>query len=246
MLHSSKIGICSPALVGVLGGMGPQATVDFLNKLVANTPANCDQEHVPVLIASVPQIPDRTRAFKGLGESPLPTLIANARRLIAGGARIIVMPCNTAHLWFDALSTALPVPMMHIVDSAIDAVTACSPPIRTVGLLATKATLDSGLYVRRSGRAGHRIEWRLPTCFEVDNWIMPAIQEIKAGRSSNAAPLLKQAAEALISRGAGAILLGCTELPLGFNANEMSVPVVDAGESLARQTVAWYRSHHTL
>src|SRR5690606_23936695 len=86
-------------LIGVLGGMGPLATVDFMQKLVAATPASRDQEHVPALISAIPQIPDRTRAFQGHGASPLPAMLACARRLEAAGAGVIVMPCNTAHIW---------------------------------------------------------------------------------------------------------------------------------------------------
>lgn len=234
----------SPALVGVLGGMGPQATLDFLQKLVSNTPAGRDQEHLPVLVASVPQIPDRTRAFQGRGESPLPALRANARRLVAGGVDLIVMPCNTAHLWFDALAATLPVPMLHIVDAALDAITARCGEAVEIGLLATSATIDSGLYPSRSRRirTSFAPRWHVPTVAEQADWVTPAIEAIKAGRTREATSLLLNAGDALIARGASALLLACTELPLALSESALSVPVIDAGEALARQTVRWHEA----
>ena len=122
--------------VGVLGGMGPLATVDFMHKLLAATPATRDQDHLPLLVSSIPQVPDRTAAYRGEGASPLPALIASGRRLVDGGASMVVMPCNTAHLWFEPLQAALGVPMLHLVDAAL-AEAAVAVGGAPLGLLAT-------------------------------------------------------------------------------------------------------------
>ncbi|HZF84509.1 MAG TPA: amino acid racemase, partial [Burkholderiaceae bacterium] len=137
------------APVGVLGGMGPLATVDFMHKLLDATPARCDQDHLPLLVSSIPQVPDRTAAYRGEGASPLPALIASGRRLVDGGAALVVMPCNTAHLWFEPLQAALGVPMLHLVDAAL-AEAAEAVGGAPLGLLATEATLASGLYTARA------------------------------------------------------------------------------------------------
>jgi aspartate racemase len=130
-----------PPLIGVLGGMGPLATVDFLHKVVVSTPAARDQDHVPMLIWNVPQIPDRQKSLAGTGESPLPAMLQGIERLNEGGATRIVIACNTAHLWSDALAKASLAPLIHIVDAAIAAIERQDRPIGPIGIVATHGTL---------------------------------------------------------------------------------------------------------
>lgn len=222
------------APVGVLGGMGPLATVDFMHKLLDATPARCDQDHLPLLVSSIPQVPDRTAAYRGEGASPLPALIASGRRLVDGGAAMVVMPCNTAHLWFEPLQAALGVPMLHLVDAAL-AEAAEVVGGAPLGLLATDATLASGLYTARAPQIG----WCLPTAVEIDTCITPGIAAIKAGDLATGRARLSAVACALVRRGARALVLGCTEIPLVLDAASAPVPVIDATAALARRTVAW-------
>lgn len=229
----------APGVVGILGGMGPLATVDFMRKLLDATPAATDQEHIPVVVSSIPQVPDRTAAFRGEGASPLDAMIASGRRLAAAGAGVVVMPCNTAHLWFDELESALGLPMLHLVDAAIAEALEAVPEGGKVGLLATDATLASGLYLNRRPRQGRAVHWLLPTAGEMLELIMPAIAEVKAGRLAAAAPRLVEAAHRLRTRGAGAVVLGCTEIPLVLDERAAGLPVIDATAALARETVTW-------
>lgn len=231
----------APGLVGVLGGMGPLATVDFLHKLVACTPATLDQDHVPVVVSSIPQVPDRTAAYRGLGASPVPAMIGSGRRLVAAGAELVVVPCNTAHLWFDEVLEALQVPMLHIVDATLAELQDGVRPGAPIGLLATDATLMSGLYARRAsaGAANGAWSWLLPTVQERHRWLRPGIGAVKAGRLDDGARDLLCAARALLGRGAQALVLACTEIPLVLDAARAGVPVVDATAALARATVAW-------
>lgn len=222
-------------LIGVLGGMGPLATVDFMHKLVRATPAARDQDHLPMLVSSIPQVPDRTLAFRGEGPSPLPALVAAGDRLVRAGVAFIVIPCNTAHLWFDELQQALQVPMLHVADAALAAVAERVGPGVPVGLLGTDATIDSGLYSRRS--SGHA--WVLPTADEVADWLMPGIAAVKAGKLARGRALCGRAARALADRGAGALLLACTELPLVLDDSSAGVPAIDATDALARAAAAW-------
>ncbi len=239
-----------PATVGVLGGMGPLATVDFLHKLLQATPALVDQDHLPVVVSSIPQVPDRTAAFRGEGASPLAAMISSGQRLVAAGADVLVMPCNTAHLWFDELSQALTLPMLHLVDAALDEAQAVSgaaagqAPVggwARVGLLATDATLASGLYVNRAAAQQRPLHWLLPTAREMLEWVMPGIAAVKQGQREAGRELLLAAAGALRQRGADRLLLGCTEIPLVLDASLAGLPVIDAGAALARHVVAWAR-----
>ncbi|HSV52595.1 MAG TPA: amino acid racemase, partial [Burkholderiaceae bacterium] len=184
-------------VIGVLGGMGPLATVDFMHKLLDATPAEFDQDHVPIVVSSIPQIPDRSAAFRGNGSSPLAAMIESGRRLSSAGAELVVVPCNTAHLWFNELRAALDLPMLHIVDAALEDVLAMVEPSAPIGLLCTDATLASGLYVERSQRSATssaQRRWELPTDQEMRTLVMPGIEAVKAGQSDRASALLQEAA----------------------------------------------------
>ena len=240
-----------PGLIGVLGGMGPLATVDFMQKLIAATAlanhAVKDQDHVPVIVSSIPQIPDRVAAFRGQGISPLAAMVSSGQRLIQAGAGLTVVPCNTAHHWFSQLQAALQVPMLHLVDVALDDAAAVNGA--AVGLLCTDATLASGLYLNRAAQSQKyaHIQWVVPTASEMLTLVMPGIQAVKFGQLDKASKLLNTAAQALVDRGAGRLMLGCTEIPLVLHSmatqiqmpTQVGVPIIDATASLARRAVAW-------
>lgn len=225
-------------LVGVLGGMGPAATADFYRKLIAATPAQRDQDHLPVLIHSVPQIPDRAASFLHGAPSPAPMLAQIARQLQAGGASLIVIPCNTAHLWHDAVAQAVQVPVLHIVDPVLQALEAALPGARpvTVGLLGTEATVQGRLYPQRSAGAP-RWRWLVPRAAEQRGQVDAGIRAVKAGELERGAVLLQAAASALVARGAQALVYACTEIPLVLQQAE--VPAFDATRLLAECTVHW-------
>ncbi len=239
--QQSSAGMDAAGIVGVLGGMGPLATLDFMRKMLQATPAVVDQEHVPVVASSIPQVPDRTQAFRGEGTSPLAAMVASGRRLVAAGAGLAVMPCNTAHLWFDEIQQSLGLPMLHLVDAALEEAVIAAGPGGRIGLLATDATLASGLYVNRAlpPGAGPGVQWVLPTAGEVLTLLMPGVAAVKAGQLPVGAGLLMEAVQALKRRGAAAVVLGRTEIPLVLDADNTPLPVVDATAALARRAVAW-------
>lgn len=227
-------------ILGILGGMGPLATADFFAKLVALTPAADDAAHVPVLVASLPQIPPRVPAILGTGASPLPALLAVRDRLVAAGATTIAMPCNTAHHWYDDLARGGP-PMLHIGDAAIDALRrAVAAPAR-VGLVATAGTLASAFYQRRLAQAGYAC--LVPTPADLEHDVAPAIAAVKAGRLHVGGEAFVRAARALCARGAAAVILACTEVPPAIAAVGAPADVVciDATEALAAACVARWR-----
>ena len=234
----SETFIASPVTyrtVGVLGGMGALATVDFLHKLVLATPANCDQDHISLLVRFCPEIPDRVDALLGRGPSPEGALVAAALGLQRGGAQCLVMPCNTAHAWHDAIAHAVSIPILHIADAALKAACVLGEP-DAVGLLATTGTLHSEIY---QSRGGDDVGWIMSSNDEQEQWVMPGIRAVKANHLEDATRLLRLAAEALIRRGAKCIIMGCTEIPIALAHKELGVPLVDPTLALAHASVVW-------
>lgn len=229
-------------ILGVLGGMGPLATVDFLGKLIAATPASCDQDHLRLLVVSDPSVPDRNDALaSGRYQAVLGALKAGLARLASGGAEAAVMPCNTAHHWFDGLSAAAPIPLLHIADAAVAELKARTGPGSTVVVLSTPATRRSGFYEERLRREGYRVA-RLPARLSDGN-VMRAIRAVKAGRVREARARLDPVLRHVDAIAASAVLLACTELPLAL-ANEIGRDprLIDVNDALAGACVAWARA----
>lgn len=216
-----------PDLLGVLGGMGPAATVDFLGKLVAATPATRDADHLPTVVWSWPQTPDRVAPIiDGRGPSPLPAMRAGVARLVAAGARAIAIPCNTAHHWYDDLAADCPVPILHIVDAV-----AAAAPAGALGLLATRATLHARLFPKRLGRACLE-----PTEAELTETLLPAIAAVKRGEAGRFSADVRAVVDRMLADGAAAVVLACTELPLALDDQN---DCVDATAALAEACVRW-------
>ncbi|MFN6996513.1 MAG: aspartate/glutamate racemase family protein, partial [Aquincola tertiaricarbonis] len=188
--------------------------------------------------SSFPPGAHRPAAFRGVGYPPGAALGPRARRLVDAGAGLVVMPCNTAHLWWEALATALGLPMLHLVDAALAECVHRIGRGARIGLLATDATIASGLYPNRTPE-GSGLQWLMPTAAEMLQGVMPGIGAVKSGRLPEARALLQPVAEALARRGAQALVLGCTEIPLVVDERSAPVPVIDATDALARQAVAW-------
>lgn len=234
----------SLARVGILGGMGPAATADFYSKLVQATPAERDQDHIPVLVEADPSIPDRTDGYLHGGPSPLPHLRRGARHLQARGAELLVMPCNTAHLWHEAVAQQLQVPLLHIVDAVIEDVlvrlhgAAGARPLR-IGLLGTEATAAGRLYPSRAMLDARARTWQwLQPPAGAQGRLQDGIAAVKRAdlRAGREAMLL--AFDALLGLDVDAVVYACTEVPLvlahGFDP---PVPVSDSTAALARYTV---------
>ncbi|HEX8988549.1 MAG TPA: amino acid racemase [Rhodocyclaceae bacterium] len=231
--------------LGIVGGMGPLATADFLKKLVEATPAQCDQEHIPVLLYGDCTVPDRTAYIVGKGPSPLPKLLTGIRFLNDAGVRAICVPCNTSHSWFDELQAASKVPLIHIVDACARAVRRAHPDARRVGVLSTEGVHRTRVYADSLQRLG--FEPLCPTPDEFARWVSPGIAHVKAGRPGDAAPLFRAATASLVERGAESVVLGCTEIPLGMERQRAETPslFVDSTEALARAVVDFFQAERT-
>lgn len=223
-------------VIGILGGMGPEATADLFAKIIRVTPAKADQDHFQVLLFSDPLIPDRTAAIFGRGESPLPAMLAGARRLAVAGAGLLAIPCVTAHHFHAELQAGVTIPILHIVREALRTLGERLPRARRVGLLATSGTLRARLFHREFEPAG--IVILAPDAATQEATVMPALYAVKAGdRSEAPRAAIREAAEGLRARGAEAVIAGCTEVPLLLQNGDLPVPVVDATLALARAAV---------
>lgn len=227
-------------LVGILGGMGPLATVDLMAKIIAHTLAARDQDHVPVLAWNVPQVPDRQRALAGDGPSPLPAMQEGIARLNDAGATCIAIACNTAHHWHAELQAASSAPILHIARITLD-VLRREQVAGPVGLIATHGTLAAGLYQGLLEAAG--IECLLPDAQQMDTLFVPGCYAIKRGAVSEGGYLLDALADALVARGAARLLLACTEVPVGLEriASPLLSVCIDPTLALAHACIAHYR-----
>jgi aspartate racemase len=229
-------------VLGVLGGMGPLASAQFMLRLTLLTPAARDQEHIPAVLWSDPRVPDRTSGRLAGGADPLPWLLRGIEGLKRAGCGAIAIPCNTAHGWFEPMQAAAGMPILHIVDAAADDLRRLGITGGTIGLMGTQATLVMRLYQERL--AGQGWECLVPTQDQMDRLVTPAIALVKANRVTEAYAPLAEVANDLAIRGAAAVVLGCTEIPLGIQAGPaeaLRTPVVDTIDALARAAIAWAR-----
>lgn len=221
-------------LVGVIGGMGPDATVDFMSRVLAYTPAKTDQDHVRMLVDHNPRIPSRQLAMRDEGDDPGKVLASMAVRLQAGGAEFVVMPCNLAHAWEVDIRSAIDIPFISIVDEAVSRALQYSDGDGAIGVLTTPGCFTAGLYQR--ALEGHELV--LQSVDELSE-TMTFVERIKAGdKSEEVATGLQSIAERLVSRGARALIAACTEFPLVLQPAMFTVPFVSSTDVLAEKTVA--------
>jgi aspartate racemase len=227
--------------VGVMGGMGPAATVDFLDRVRRATPAARDQDHLRLLVDNDPSIPDRNAALAGRGPSPGPALAAMARGLERAGADGLVMVCNSAHAWAAEVRAAASVPLIDMVGET--AAEVADGGARRAGLLAADACLGAGLYQAALARRGVEAQTLPP---EAQARFMALLYAIKAGEvGPDARAAMRELAEALVAAGADTLVGACTEVPLVLGADEASRPLVDATAVLVARTIAFGRGAWT-
>ncbi|RQS10158.1 aspartate/glutamate racemase family protein [Burkholderia sp. Bp9002] len=244
---SGRFDASSPVFkVGVVGGVGPAATVDFLGKVVSNTPASCDQDHIKVLVEQNPQIPDRTEHLVGDGADPTVSLYATCKKLEDGGADLIAIPGNTAHAFVDRIQPYLGIPIVNMLTVTVRYLRDAFPGLRDIGVLATSGTIESGVYRKALEAQGLRQVAPGPA---LQARVMDAIygkRGVKAGfTAGQCRDDIAAAVDGLIEAGVEVIVLGCTELPILLpggaftGAGGARVQLVDPTEVLARTCVAY-------
>ena len=220
-------------VLGVLGGMGPAATLEFLRQLQAFTPAQSDQDHIRVLMDLNPKAPDRNVPGSGAGA----VLAEMAGALAGAGAEVLAMPCNTAHAHAGLIQRASGLPLIDLIETGARA--ARDLGARRVGVLGTKGAMRlyrEYLAARAMGLVSldaERQEEFMATIYKIKSGDLgPAVRLEMAGYAAD-----------LIAGGAEAVVAGCTEAPLVLSAADVRAPFIDPGELLARRCVAICLGH---
>lgn len=222
-------------IVGILGGMGPEATLDLMRRVIAATPAQDDADHIHMLIDNNPAVPSRIAALiEETGPSPAPELVRMACGLAAGGADMLAMPCNTAHYYAGEVAASVAIPFLDMVALTTERIVKTVPAGAKVGMLASTAVLKIGLY--ESALARHGLDLQLPARQDA---LMAVILAIKSGDTGKGQrDELAAIADELVQSGADILLVACTELSILAGSIPKTVPVIDALDVLAEKIVA--------
>ncbi|WP_324755175.1 aspartate/glutamate racemase family protein [Roseovarius sp. Pro17] len=218
-------------LVGVLGGMGPEATILLQQRLLATVTARDDADHIPLLIDMNPQVPSRiAHLIEGTGTDPAPTLAQMALRLEDAGATALAMPCNTAHHYAPQIAAAVAIPLLNMVDLSVAHAAQFAPEGASIGMLASPAVQQTGVFDPALRRAGMTALWPEDTGRMLD-----AIRSIKAhGPTPEARQIVQDAAHELTGKGAALLFVACSEFSLLAPDLHAAVPVIDTVDVLAR------------
>jgi aspartate racemase len=219
--------------IGIMGGMGPMATVDLMKKIILATPASKDQEHIPMLVDNNSQIPDRTKAIMGQGVSPAPEMVKTAKRLMMAGADFIIIACNTAHYFLPEILPQISIPVLSIIDVTTNS--ALEKGFKSVGLLATTGTVSTGLYQKKLEASG--IQCITPPTDKqhlIDDMIY---QGVKANNENYDTRAVKELLAEMQNAGAEAFILGCTEVPVAVSMYKLQGEFIDATDELAKAAI---------
>lgn len=218
-------------VVGIIGGMGPEATVDFMQKIIKNTPVELEQDHLHILVDNNPEIPCRVKAILDGGSSPVPVLLEMAKRLEKSGAEILAIPCNTVHYYIEEIKKAVNIPVLNMIEETAN--TLKEKGSKEVYLISSSAVLETRLYEKAFKNVGIKIV--LPDALYQEE-IMEAIFAVKAGKFGKARTLLQEVINHLLNKGEKEIVIGCTDLPLVLGKDILK-KVYDPGHILALKVV---------
>lgn len=226
-------------IIGIVGGMGPEATLDLYGEVLRATPAQKDQDHLRVIIDSNPKIPDRTPAITGAGASPVPAMAMSCRAVAMAGADFVIIPCISAHFFLDELQQKIDIPILSAFDAVSAHIVAQNPNVQTVGLLATSGTINGGHFAACLADRG--IATIVPDGDHQER-LMAAIYQIKGSRDPGVRAQCRvdliATASHVIAQGAQGIIAGCTEIPLELKTSDLSVPFFNPLQILATAAVA--------
>lgn len=226
-------------IIGIIGGMGPEATVDLYMKIIKATNAAKDQDHFRVIIDSNPKIPDRTKAILGQGENPVEAIIQTGKNLELLGVEVACLPCITSHYFIEDIQKGLSFPILNALDETRKFITNEFSSVKNIGVLATNGTLKTGLF----NKYFPDFNVIYPTPDSQSYKVMEAIygpNGIKSG-NTGAYPknLLKEASEELIKKGAEVIISGCTEIALALKQEDVEKPLIDPMVVVANAVVQY-------
>jgi aspartate racemase len=221
--------------IGVIGGMGPAATLDFFERILKRTKALRDEDHLRVIIDNNTKIPSRDAASKGEGPSPGETLAATARGLQNAGADFIVMACNTAHAYEPEIRAAISIPFVSMIDETVTAVAELRP--ERVGLLAADPCLRANLYQEASRKAGLNLVLLPP---DSQRTLQELINRIKSNDTDNTVRRsMATLAKKLEAQGAEVIVAGCTEVPIVLSADDLDSELINSTDVLVEKAIVF-------
>ncbi len=226
-------------VVGVIGGMGPEATVDFMSRIIDTTPASEDQDHIRMVVEHNPRIPSRQLAMRGEGVDPGAEMAAAAKRLEAAGADFIVMPCNLAHAWQSDIERAVSIPFVSIIDESVRSALDRSDAASAIGLMTTPGCFTAGLYQQALADTGRELIAQTPD--ELSETMQLVMRIKNRDKSVEVVSGLRVLAGNLINRGAKVLIAACTELPLVLDESMFDVAFVATTNVLASKTVSLAR-----
>ena len=221
-------------IVGILGGMGPEATVDLMQRIIRLTPAQDDIDHIRCIVDNNPKVPSRINAIiKGDGESPAPCMADMGKRLETFGADFLVIACNTAHYYYDAVQDAVSIPVINLIDLVSNHLKTHFPQNKKVGILASPAVYMTGLYTKRFAQLGIQDIWPDQDAQES---LINIIRQIKKGNTDSGIRKTYQKVSAnLLKKGTEIAVIACTELSV--LGGELPITTIDAAEILAAEIV---------
>ncbi len=222
-------------IVGIIGGMGPEATVDLMQRIIAHTVALDDIDHIRCIVDNNPKIPSRIKAILGEGaENPGPSMADMARRLEQYGADFLVIPCNTAHYYYKYVAEAVSIPVVHLIDLVVHTLLAENPNLREIGILGSNTIIKTGLYATRFSARGVRVVYPEGP---FQNKLFELIRMVKSGRTGGeVSERFIDICNSLAVRGIDLCILGCTEL--GVIKADLPIRSIDAADVLAKEIVA--------
>jgi aspartate racemase len=224
--------------IGVLGGMGPYATLDFLRLLLDLTGATKESEHFRLVVDSNPRIPSRTRAYLFGEADPVPMMRDSAANLLHAGADFIVLPCNSAHYFLHRVLDGAPFPIVDMVESTSEVIV--QQGWRKVGVLAGEVTVGAGLYEKHLAPHGINV---VQVSAEQQKLVRKIIEDVKNNSiTSQTNSSLEALIDNLVGNGAQSVILGCTELQAVIRNLKVNIPIVDSLEVLARAAIAEART----
>lgn len=215
--------------IGILGGMGPEATVHMFNLIVKYTKADIDQEHIPIIVFDNPKIPDRTAAILHGGPSPLPALVEAAKLLEKAGADLIVMPCHTAHYYYNEIIPHIHIPFLHLQRETLRFLEQQPGNFKRFGLIASTGAIRMGIFQAIFNENKKGLEIIAPGS-EDQQLLMTAIygeKGIKRGFKEEPRELILKVIAHLKEMEVQAIIAGCSETPLVLKESEFQIPVID-------------------
>jgi aspartate racemase len=223
--------------IGILGGMGPEATVYLFNMIIELTRAENDQQHITTIVYNNPSTPDRTSAIFGQGPSPLADLMEGASILERAGADFILMPCVTAHYFHNDIVKHISIPFIHLLEETLQYIQSHLPKLKKIGLIATSGTIQSGLFQSLFEREGLQI---VVPSVEGQKLFMTAVygkKGVKSGFKKEPKEKLLALLSELQHQEVDAIIAGCTEIPLVLNQSDMDIPFINPLRLMAETAI---------